>query len=146
MRINTRLPVALHILVLIALNEPTPISSSDMAKSVGTNAAVVRRLMGLLREARLIETLPGSPGTRLARPQDEITLLDVYRAVSGEESIFDLHPAPNSACPVGVNIHDALDAPFAQAQHAMEAELSKTTVADISSFILKRYNQGKEEQ
>ena len=66
MRINTRFPVAVHMLALIELNKTQPSTSELMALSVGTNPVVIRQLMSSLKRAGLIETQNGVPGCHLA--------------------------------------------------------------------------------
>ena len=108
MRSNTRFTVAIHMLALIELNKTQPSTSDLMALSVGTNPVVIRQLMTALKKAGLIESQVGVPGSRLAKPQEEITLLDIYRAVQKRSNacLFDFHPTPNPMCPIGRNIED----------------------------------------
>ena len=71
-----------------------------MAESVGSHPVVIRQVMSLLKKAGLIETQNGLPGGRLSKPQEEITLCDIYRAVKNSEEsvIFDIHQNPNPKC------------------------------------------------
>lgn len=140
MRINTRFPVAVHMLALMELNKKQPVTSELMALSVGTNPVVIRQLMILLKRAGLIESQGGIPGSRLAKPQEEITLLEIYRAVQkqSDASLFDFHPAPNPMCPIGRNIEDALDEPLFVAQAAMENALESFTLKDITTYISEK--------
>ena len=48
----------------------------------------------------------------ITRPLNEITFLDIYRAVecTPDEELFHFHENPNSLCPVGRNIHHVLGA------------------------------------
>lgn len=140
MRINTRFTVAVHMLALIELNRTKPSTSDLMALSVGTNPVVIRQLMSALKKAGLIETQSGVPGCRLSRPQEDISLLDIYRAVRKDpnSSIFGFHPAPNPMCPVGRNIEDALDEPLFIAQTALENALEGFTLQNITAFISEK--------
>ena len=83
MRINTRFPVAVHMLALTAMLQKRgiPITSDLLAQSVGTNPVVIRQMMSLLRKAGLIETKSGTPGCRVVKEEREIPLLDIYKAV-----------------------------------------------------------------
>lgn len=140
MRINTRFTVAVHMLALIQLNHAQPSTSELMALSVGTNPVVIRQLMSSLKKAGLIETQSGVPGCKLSRPQEDISLLDIYRAVQKDpnSSLFDFHPTPNPMCPVGRNIEDALDEPLFIAQTALENALEGYTLRDITAFISEK--------
>lgn len=134
MQIGTRFPVAIHILLLVEVfRDNRKVTSDFIAGSVNTNPVVIRKLMGLLREAGLIEIAAGTGGIRLTRPAGEITLLDVYRASDPVKDgrLFRIHEDTAPGCPVGGNIAKLLEGCFAGAQEAMERELAKTTLADL---------------
>lgn len=145
---DTRLAVTTHILALLSLEREDYISSEILARSVNTNAVVVRRLIGKLKKAGLVTVRRGLGGTLLNRGPEEITLLDVYKAVVSKPTAcpFYLHQNPNCQCYIGKNIHEALEAPFAKVNQAMQESLASTTVADIAAFIKKQESQKEEEQ
>lgn len=147
MRINTRFTMAVHMLTLLALNknEARPSTSELLAKSVGTNPVVIRQLMQMLKKAGLIVTQNGVPGSRLSRQPEKITLLEIYKAVQKEEesSLFDFHPNPNPACPIGRNIAGALAAPLLEAQTAMEQSLTGHTLKELADGIAGRIRVNK---
>ncbi len=140
MRINTRFTVAVHMLALIELNKTQPSTSEVMALSVGTNPVVIRQLMSSLKRAGLIAVQSGIPGSRLAKPQEEITLREIYQAVKRrpDAPLFDFHPAPNPICPIGRNIEGALEEPLFIAQAAMENALERYTLKDITDYISEK--------
>lgn len=140
MRINTRFPVAVHMLALIELNKTQPSTSELMALSVGTNPVVIRQLMSALKRAGLIETQSGVPGCHLAKPAAEITLREIYRAVQkkSDAPLFDFHANPTPQCPIGRNIREALDPPLLDAQAAMEQALENYTLQDVADRIAQR--------
>lgn len=137
---DTRLAVAAHILALLSFAGREYTSSDLLARSVNTNAVVVRRLTGRLKKAGLVDIRRGVGGTTLNRKPEDITLLDVYKAVvaNPKATPFYLHQNPCCACYIGRNIHDALRAPFAKVHEAMQEGLAKTTIAEIAAFIRKR--------
>ncbi len=140
MRINTRFAVATHILALIALNDAAPAPSERLAVSVGCHPVAIRQVMSSLKKAGLIETQSGTPGGRLAKPQEEITLYEIYQAVKkeGDPALFDFHPNPNQLCPVGRNIREAMKIPLYDAQAAMEGALKKYSLRDITDSIFEK--------
>ena len=83
MQISSRFSVAVHVLSLLALPEQDGVllTSERMAGSVNTNPVVIRRILGQLKKAGLVEVRPASGGTFLTRQPAAITLLEVYRAV-----------------------------------------------------------------
>jgi Rrf2 family protein len=136
---SSRLVLATHVLAGLALARGTPVSSEALARSVNTNPAFVRRLLGALAKAGLAESQMGpSGGALLARPAEKITLLNVYRAVD-DQNLFALHHhGPNPKCPIGRNITPILEAEIAEAANALERSLAGTTIADIASRIEAR--------
>ena len=132
MSTSTRFTVAIHILTLLANAAGELLTSEFIASSVNTNSVVIRRLLGLLREARLVVSQGGpGGGWELSRAAKSITLRDIYRAVEGS-TLFPLHSStPNPRCPVGSTIQSALTGRFETAQHALEKDLERTTVADL---------------
>lgn len=131
MRAANRFAIAIHILSLLGTFPEERSTSEWMAGSIGVNPVVVRNIIGMLRRAGLVTTQQGAAGTFLARPLPQITMLDVYRSVEMEDELFSKHPRPNPNCPVGSNIQDTLETVFTKAQREMEAELSKTTMAQV---------------
>lgn len=139
MRINTRFPVAIHILAYIAIKGSQ--STSEMiAESVNTNPVVVRRLNSQLKKAGLLNIRNGMAGAELNRPPEQITLLDIFQAVRSKEDalIFDTPQHPNFDCPIGGHILGAIDEPFRKAQEAMEDTLKQYTLQDIVRYIKEK--------
>lgn len=134
---NSQYSIAVHILSLIH-SSTEAISSEYIAGSVGVNPVVIRNVTGLLRRGGLLDTQRGVLGARLTRRADQISLLDVYRAVNAPETVLKLHQHPNPACPVGANIQSVLDGVFGQAQAALETRLAQVSLADVSAAIRER--------
>ena len=78
--------------------------------------------MGTLKEAGIIEISQGKSGISLAKGLDEITFYDVYKAVDcvDDDGLFHFHENPNFNCPVGRNIHIAMDEKLQRVQSIME--------------------------
>lgn len=134
---DTRLAVAIHILALMSFAGNEYKTSDLLARSVNTNAVVIRRLLGQLKTAGLVDVRRGVGGTTLTKKPEKITLLDVYKAVVPKSSAcpFYLHQNPNGQCFIGRNIHQALHDPFAKVNKAMQDSLATTTIADIATSI-----------
>ncbi len=136
MNTSSRFAVAIHILTLLTQSRDEPMTSEYIASSVNTNPVVIRRMLGVLRAARLVAAQSGNGGGwRLVGDPASITLRDVYHAVE-DEALFPLHHRPpNPHCPVGRHIQHALSGHFNAATRAMEAELARTTLADVLSEV-----------
>lgn len=136
MSISTKFPVAVHVLSVLSLNRQATIYSDYIAASVNTNPVVIRRIVGLLKKAGLVDSAPGMGGITLLKEPQEITLYDIYNAVSvKDKQLFSLHQDTNPACIVGKNIQQSLVGVMRTAEEAMEDELKKTTLADTINEI-----------
>jgi Rrf2 family protein len=133
---NTRFSVATHILTFLQTQDGIPAASELIAASVNTNASLIRRLLQQLGKAGLTRSQLGTGGgALLGRLAEEITLLDVYRAVDEDGEVFAIHQDPNPKCLVGRNIQVVLKAQITAAEQAMQAELAKTSIADMASQV-----------
>jgi Rrf2 family protein len=133
MKVSSRFSMAVQaLMVLGAFQEKKKVTGDLLAVSIDTSPALVRRIISQLKGAGLVKTVPGTGGTFLARAPQEITLLEIYRAVADQEDgIFNFHPHPNPICPVGRNIHAVLGPRLERAQQAMEDSLAQDTLADL---------------
>jgi DNA-binding IscR family transcriptional regulator len=140
MSISSRFAVGIHILALIEMNKDGVSSSEFLAGSVNTNSAVIRKIMGMLKKAGLINVQPGIAGAELAKDLSDITLLDVYKAVQvvKDKKLFSIHESPNRACTVGRNIQNAIEPLFFSAQTALEKVLQNTTIEDVVKGIVEQ--------
>jgi DNA-binding IscR family transcriptional regulator len=148
MSISSRFAVGIHILSVIEMNKDGVSSSEFIADSVNTNPVVIRKIMGMLKKAGLVEVHPGIAGAKLARDLSKITLLDVYKAVNvvQEKELFSVHENPNPACPVGRNIQDTIIPLLSTAQLALEKVLENVTIGDVVEEIVKKENLISEEK
>lgn len=136
MQISSRFTVAIHALICIEMfKNDHKVTSDFIASSVNVNPVVIRRLLQQLKKAGIVQVARGSGGADIAKPIDQITLLDVYKAVEcvDEDGLFHFHENPNQLCPVGRNIHAVLDGRLETIQEAMEREMSEVTIQDILS-------------
>lgn len=134
MQITSKFTIAVHIITAIDyFKDSEKVTSSFLAGSVGANPVIVRNVMGNLKESGIIDISQGKSGITLAKQLDEITFFDVYKAVDciNDEGLFHFHENPNMECPVGRNIHKALDDELFNIQSAMENQMKSITIADV---------------
>lgn len=128
---NSRFAVSVHMLSYLAYKAGAQVTSAEIASSVDTNPVVIRRLLALLVKAKLVTTHKGAGGGfNLASTPENITLLDIYRAVEPPTDGLNRF-SPNHKCPVGARIETILRTFFFKAQAGMEAELARVTIADV---------------
>jgi Rrf2 family protein len=138
---NSRMTIAVHALAWMALAQRqghAVLTSSQVAASVNTNPVIIRRCLGDLRRAALVDVRHGAgAGWRLARAPGQITLLEVYDAVGPEPSFGLHHSEPNLECPVGKGIRPALSQVYDGIEQAMRRELAVVSVADVLRETLR---------
>lgn len=134
MQISSRFTLAVHIFACIdVFKDDYKVTSDFLAGSTNVNPVIVRKILGQLKAAGLVEVARGSGGASIPKPLNEISFLDIYNAVECIENgeLFHFHENPNTDCPVGRNIHAVLDDKLMRVQKAMETELSSITLEDI---------------
>lgn len=140
MKISSRFSVAVHIISILQLyGSPMP-TSEYIAGSVNTNPVVIRRILGMLKQAGIVDMKRGTGGAYLVKNVEDITMLDVYKAVGSVEDgqLFQIHENPNPECPVGANIQEVVNIALSSAQFAMEGVLEKITLADITKNLAEK--------
>ena len=120
MQISSRFTIAVHIFACIKTFENDyKITSDFLAGSTNVNPVIIRKILGQLKGADLIEVARGTGGAKITRP------------------LFHFHENPNPQCPVGRSIHTVLDGKLEQVQKAMEKELNSITLEDVEMDIQK---------
>ncbi|MGA4993809.1 Rrf2 family transcriptional regulator [Nonomuraea bangladeshensis] len=140
MSANSRLTIAAHALAWIGLYQRQGheiATSEQIASSVNTNPVVIRRLLGDLRRAGLVESRRGvGAGWSLARDLESMTLLDVYEAVE-PGPLFALHRAtPDQECVVGYGIQPAMQRIYDGIEETLRRELAHVTLKDVLQDVL----------
>ena len=135
-----------HVLTLLARMD-APVSSTMIAGSVNTNPVVIRQIIGHLRDAGLVQTVPGSAGGAMLRQDaDQITLGNVYQLTKAE-TFFGLHPnEPNPHCPVGRNIQAVLIDTFDQMDALIASALADITIAEIMNRVSEKETERHKER
>lgn len=144
MQISSRFTLAIHIFACIdTFGNECKVTSDFLARSTNVNPVIIRKILGQLKGAGLVDVARGTGGTTVAKPLNQITFLDVYRAVECVEKgdLFHFHENPNTDCPVGRNIHHILDDKLLQVQTAMEKELASITLEDLKRDTEKYVQQ-----
>jgi Rrf2 family protein len=141
MSANSQSTIALHILARIRFEKDRNdayLSSDVIARSVNTNPVFIRRILTALNKAGLVLVRRGSvnSGWKLAKNAEDITLLDVYDAVSGGPLLELHHSEPNDNCPVGRGIKPALRQYYDRAEQMFRNELAAATLESVYQGIM----------
>ena len=146
MQISSRFTIAIHILACIDyFQDSCSVTSEFLAGSIQVNPVIIRQILLKLKSAGFVRVSRGRTGNiTLAKELSQITFYDVYQAVEcvsakdeagTKAKLFRFHERPNPQCPVGKNIHAALDSKLDYIQRSMEDELRKITVEQVSQEI-----------
>ena len=133
---DTKFSVAVHVLILVA-ESSEPMNSEQMAESVGTNASYIRKILSLLKKSGIVNGHRGKSDCFLAVSPDNLTLLQIYRAVTDEGKIhlLDIHQNANDKCIVGRHIKPVLTDMFANVEENFAISLKSKTLADCIAEI-----------
>ena len=148
MKYSSKLSDAVHLLAFIDIQRqeadtlptdiPLALTSKAIAFSLHTNPSFVRQIMMKLKNADLLISEQGTANPYLGKPAEDITLLDIYKAVEGDKPLLHLDKNINQECTVGVNIQMILQDYYNQVQQTAEAKLQTITLAMIIADYYKR--------
>ncbi|MGH1600562.1 Rrf2 family transcriptional regulator [Campylobacter majalis] len=135
MQIGVKFPIAVHILLSIEYFKDEKNTSEFLAETVGTNPVIIRKITSCLKSAGLVEVRAGIGGMNLAKSPENISLYDVYMAVSeSKKELFKIHSSPHM-CPLGGRIDALLRPHFLNAQNALKAELQYINIQNLLSEL-----------
>ena len=135
---DSRLPIALHIMGFLASRQGEALTSTVMARTYGTSPVVLRRVLARLQKAGLVHTQRGAGGgSVLARDANTINLRQVYEAISDDARLMPLFPTDCSG-KVAPILADYVNELFADAEEALLATLGESTVAEMDRHVRGR--------
>lgn len=112
---NTRFATAIHIMTLLSKSPQEWLTSDWLAGSINVNPVIVRKEIGILKEAGLIVSRKGKEGgSQLAKNASDISISEIYSAVKNSDVLGKKNNDPNPACPVGKNINTHLGQLFTE--------------------------------
>ena len=129
---DVRFASALQIVMSLAYEERhgTRCTSQALAHALGANPSFVRKLLVPLGRAGIVVAAAGgNGGVRLARTADQISLRDVYLAVTDNKPLLSPRADVPCVCTVSTNINSLFERIADDAQSAVLASLGQRTVA-----------------
>ncbi len=136
---NSRFAVAVHSAGMIAFGDRMVVTSEAIARSVGTNPVVVRRVCGMLVKAGLVEVKKGqNGGALLTRPAEKITLGEIYRAVEQETVLPVPELSGKHPCAIGKRVGPVLRVFFGRAENCMLKQLDRTRLSDVIAAVQEK--------
>lgn len=138
MKRDSRLSGVLHLILHMA-DAPRPLTSEQLAKAMQTNAVVIRRLLGGLRDAELVRSEKGhGGGWTVACDLDGVSLRDIYDAIGQPRLLALDHRTEAPGCLVEQAVNAALDDSFRAAEALLLERLGDVTLADLSADFRAR--------
>ncbi len=141
MRLNEGVEWAAHCAVVLAmLPEGVTLPAARLAEFHGVPGPYLAKSLQALTRAGIVESTSGrGGGYRLGRPAQDVSLLDVVRAIEGEEPLFRCteirRRGPAAASAGAYPATCAIASAMWRAERAWEEELARTTVADIAARV-----------
>ncbi|MCP8883273.1 Rrf2 family transcriptional regulator [Devosia sp. XJ19-1] len=133
MKRSSRLSIALHALVHLHAQPGKSLTSANLATCLMTNAVVVRRVLGELREAGIVEASKGpNGGWSLMRPATDITLRDVYVAM-GERLLRTESDPGDATCAIVRSVDRVMTEFLDDAEALLAARLARVRLSDIAA-------------
>lgn len=144
MNTSSKFVVSVHILTLLAgrryiFGNKEGLNSEDIAKSVGTNAVVIRRLLSLLRAENIVDSKLGpNGGSYLCKDPSTIKLSQIYDIVE-DGNLYHMHYSPPSEiCPVGSHIQEDLCTLLTRAEESFKLVLETKSLQDMINGIMDK--------
>lgn len=133
---NVQFTVAAHVAAVLGYHYGKYVTSARLAASVKAEVTFVRRSIAKLSKAGIVVATRGKNGAcTLAKPPEEISLLDIYRA-SEAPATFALHGYPiEPQCPISVHLKDSMADVLQDAQAGFEARLAARPLASLVAAI-----------
>jgi Rrf2 family protein len=134
MKRSSRLSIALHALVHLHAQKEKSLTSAALATCLLTNAVVVRRVLGQLREAGIVDASKGpNGGWTLSRPAAQITLRQVYQAM-GERLLVRTESDPgDKGCTIVRSVDRVMNEFLDDAEALLAARLDRTRLSDLAA-------------
>lgn len=138
MKRGSQLSGVLHVLLHLA-EQKGPVTSEVLARAMGTNPVVIRRILAGLREKQYVRSGKGhGGGWTIACDPATVTLRDIYVALGCPSILAIGNRAESSACLVEQAVNDTLSNAFRDAEALLLARLGEVTLGTISRTFHKR--------
>ncbi|GMA70037.1 hypothetical protein GCM10025879_12830 [Leuconostoc litchii] len=139
MKMSSAVEQSLVVLVMLALQKDgLPVKSHVLSEHLEVSESYLRKTMRKLVVADLVKAIASKEGGfKLNRPTSDITLLDVYEAIEGEDSFIHstqladrVFPAKNS---VAEGTKEVLSIIY-EAEQDFKKRLKRTSIANLLEF------------
>ena len=141
MRRDSRLSGVLHVLLHMA-EQSGPQTSETLARAMGTNPAVIRRIMAGLRDQGFVHSEKGhGGGWSIACDLGAVTLRDIYDALGRPEILAMGNRTDAPGCLVEQAVNAALGQAFDDAEALLLRRFGEITLAQLSADFHARLSE-----
>ncbi|MBR9970200.1 Rrf2 family transcriptional regulator [Magnetospirillum sulfuroxidans] len=138
MKKDSRLSGVLHVLLHMA-EQDGPLTSEALARVMGTNPVVIRRVLSGLRQKGYVRSEKGhGGGWTLACDLSRITLRDIYIALGSPGLLAMGNRTESPGCLVEVVVNAALSQAFQDAEALLLHRFGDVTLASLSADFHRR--------
>ena len=138
MRQNSRLSGVLHILLHMAEHEG-PLTSEMLAKPLGTNPVVIRRIMAGLRDQGYVRSEKGhGGGWTLSCDLSKVTLRDIYTALGSPSVLAIGNRTETTGCLIEQAVNAAMGPALQDAEALLLARFGEVTLAMLRADVHTR--------
>ena len=131
---NTRFATAIHIMTLLARDPQEWLTSDWIAGSINVNPVIVRKELGHLKKAALVESRQGKDGgVRISKKAEDISVAEIYEAIKSAEILGKKNQNPNPLCSVGKKKKKNLNLLFSETDSLVQQFLSKKKLSDFTN-------------
>ncbi len=117
-----------------------PLTSEMLAKPMGTNPVVIRRIMAGLRDQGYVRSEKGhGGGWMLACDLSQVTLRDIYTALGSPSLLAMGNRTETPGCLVEQAVNTALGQAFQDAEALLLARLGEVTLAMLSADVHEHF-------
>ncbi|GAK40270.1 Rrf2 family transcriptional regulator [Paenibacillus urinalis] len=138
---NSEFTIAVHCLLFLGIREGRIANSEDIAESVSTHPARVRKVLSVLRKHQYVMTKEGAHGGYMLNSKpDEVRLGDLYRLFAlGSFGPHWRSGDEDSSCMVSSNIKDVMGTIYHDGEHVVEQYLDSITLAEVKHRLEDRW-------
>ena len=138
MKKDSKLSGVLHVLLHMA-EYKKPVTSEVLAKAMGTNPVVVRRVMSGLREQGYVRSEKGhGGGWEIACDLSKVTLHDIYNAIGKPSLLAMSNRTEMPGCLVEQAVNASLNKAFSDAEELLLKRFGEVTLAMLSADFHQR--------
>ena len=138
MKKDSKLAGVLHALLHMA-EYKKPVTSEVLAKAMGTNPVVVRRVMSGLREQGYVRSEKGhGGGWEIACDLSKVTLHDIYNAIGKPSLLAMSNRTEMPGCLVEQAVNASLNKAFSDAEELLLKRFGEVTLAMLSADFHQR--------